>query len=630
MINIKSLLIKWPNSLYELEIDYLNGKQGENISVPIDYIHTATTEKDDKSFSYSPAIGIRLDEPGMYYPIQLRENTSYFISITIPLSLIELEGKLIDSLNPFPFSNLRLSSNFKLNPEKTWKQEIRDNKKFISISGTLQTKNQVGILDLSLGEQENLFCEVASSKIDYQEDFLALLTDIAKESSEILLQMGMSTGYHFDVQNEKEADYLIIMFHLRGLFAADALPLALSTVMNNIHSKLVNENKIVDTSLVKYPNINQMASRGTTLPFNKGGALESIFNGFTPIKMFETLKYETIDTPENRYIKHFLTEVENLCKMLFERLHGKVSREKTNESVFNSSLKELTVWLDLLEQYLSEPLWNQIQRLNHIPSNSQVLQKRNGYRQILQFDLRLQLGLKLSWHPSMALDQTLADVRPIYELYEIWCFIKLRKICVDIFGLEKENTIIKVERDLFSISLKKGRESKIVFTKNYEDKLVTATLFYNKEFQQHKYKSEMSYSLTLKPDCSIRLVIDRREGSFETYIHFDAKYRINFFKDNIERDELEGFSKNEDIVKMHAYKDAIRGSSGAYVLYPGTEESLYYYFHNKVIPSVGAFPLRTNNDIDLEKIKSFIERIIQEQGSHNEIELKYNQIELDI
>ncbi|MGG1518760.1 DUF2357 domain-containing protein [Paenibacillus oryzisoli] len=618
MINIKSLLIKWPNSLYELEIDYLNGKQGESISVPIEYIHTATTEADDKAFSYSPAIGLRLDESGMYYPIQLRENTNYFISVTIPLSLIELKEKIVDGINSFPFNNLRLSSNFKLNPEKTWKQETRDNKKFIIISGTLQTKNQVGILDLSIGEQEGLFCEVASSKINYQEDFLSLLTDIAEESSEILLQMGMSTGYHFDAQNEKEADFLIIMFHLRGLFAADALPLALNTIMNNIHSKLVNENNIVDTSLVKYPNISQIASRGTTLPFNKGGALAPIFNGFTPIKMFETLKYETIDTPENRYIKHFLTEVENLCETLFVQLKEKVSKENANESVFNSSLKELTGWLDLLEQYLSEPLWNQIQQLNHIPSNSQVLQKRNGYRQILQFDLRLQLGLKLSWHPNMALEQTLADVRPIYELYEIWCFIKLRKICVDIFGVEKENSIIKVEKDLFSINLKKGRESKTIFTKKYEDKLVTATLFYNKEFQHHKLKSEMSYSLTLRPDCSIRLVIDKKEQSFETFIHFDAKYRINFLKDNIEKDEVEGFSKNEDIVKMHAYKDAIRGSSGAYVLYPGTEESLYYYYPGSVTPSVGAFPLRTNNDIDLEKIKGFIERIIQEEGTIQE------------
>ncbi|GAS83749.1 DUF2357 domain-containing protein [Paenibacillus amylolyticus] len=606
MINIKRLLIKWPNSFYELEIDFLNGKEGERVSVPLDYVYNAITEKDDKSIGYSPAIGIRLDKEGVYYPIQLRENTNYFISVTIPFTF-ELEAKLIDYLNGFPFTNLRLSSNFKVSPIKTWKEDIRDNQKFIIITGSLQTKNQVGILDLSLGERENLFCEVASSKINYQEDFQLLLTDIAKESTEILLQMGNLTGLNLDVQNEREADYLIMMFHLRSLFNADELPLALSTVLNNMHSKIVNENEIVDISLVKQPNIHKMASQGTTLPFNKGGVLASLFNGYTPIKMFETNKYETVDTPENRYIKHFLTEVESLCKKLFIQLQGKASKEKTNEIVFNSNLKELDGWLNIIHQYLSEPIWNQIQQLNHIPSNSQVLQKRKGYRQILQYDLRLQLGLKLAWHPSMVLEQTLADVRPIYELYEIWCFIKLRKICIDIFGAEKENTIIKVEKDLFSINLKKGRESKVVFKKNYEDKVVTATLFYNKEFQKHSYKSEMSYSLALKPDCSIKLVLDNKEGSVETFIHFDAKYRIDFFESN---NKL--ISKNEDIIKMHAYKDAIRGSSGAYVLYPGTEESLYFQFHNRAIPSVGAFPLRTDNDIDLERIKCFIEKIIDE------------------
>jgi predicted component of viral defense system (DUF524 family) len=615
MINLKSITIKWPNSLYELEIDYLNGEEGEKIDVPLDFVSTAMTEKSGRYLSHSPAIGVEIDDLGMYYPIHLRENTNYFICITIPLSISQVKEQLKENYNQYPFTNLRLLSNCKINPEKTWKQETRNNKKIVIITGTLQTKNQVGILDLSLGEQQKLFCEVASSKINYQEDFRSLLTDIAKESSEILFQMGMSTGYHFEVQDEREADYLITMFHLRNLFSTDALPLALNTIMNNIHSKLVTENRILDSSLVKNPDINKMASQGATLLFNKGGALESMFNGFSPTNMFESIKYETLNTPENRYVKNFLVEIYNLCDALFLKIKGKLSNEKKKESIYTSILNELIGWIDLLDQYLSEPFWNQIQRLSHIPTNSQVLQKRNGYRQILQFDFRLQMGLKLAWHPNMALEETLADVRPIYDLYEIWCFIKLRKICVDIFGIEKESTIFKVEKDLFSMNLKKGRESKIVFVKSYEDKRVTATLFYNREFQQHQFKLDTSYSLTLRPDCSIKLVVDNEDGSiFETYIHFDAKYRLEFLKDSVGSDEIEGLRKNEDIVKMHAYKDAIRGSSGAYVLYPGTEKTIYYYFHNKIIPSVGAFPLRTDNDKDLRTIKRFIERIIHEQG----------------
>lgn len=42
---------------------------------------------------------------------------------------------------------------------------------------------------------------------------------------------------------------------------------------------------------------------------------------------------------------------------------------------------------------------------------------------------------------------------------------------------------------------------------------------------------------------------------------------------------------------MHAYKDAIRRTSGAYVLYPGTETRRLQGFH-EVFPGLGAFSLR--------------------------------------
>lgn len=63
------------------------------------------------------------------------------------------------------------------------------------------------------------------------------------------------------------------------------------------------------------------------------------------------------------------------------------------------------------------------------------------------------------------------------------------------------------------------------------------------------------------------------------YIQFDAKYKMYV--------DSETF-KNEDIVKMHAYKDAISNTIGAYVLYPGNNNEIYY---ENEFESVGAFGL---------------------------------------
>ena len=43
---------------------------------------------------------------------------------------------------------------------------------------------------------------------------------------------------------------------------------------------------------------------------------------------------------------------------------------------------------------------------------------------------------------------------------------------------------------------------------------------------------------------------------------------------------------------MHAYRDAIRRSAGAYVIYPGDEERTPFMEHHEVLPGLGAFPLR--------------------------------------
>jgi hypothetical protein len=45
---------------------------------------------------------------------------------------------------------------------------------------------------------------------------------------------------------------------------------------------------------------------------------------------------------------------------------------------------------------------------------------------------------------------------------------------------------------------------------------------------------------------------------------------------------------------MHTYKDAIRRTSGAYIIYPGTEKKTFRGFH-EIIPGLGAFCLTPKN-----------------------------------
>ena len=94
----------------------------------------------------------------------------------------------------------------------------------------------------------------------------------------------------------------------------------------------------------------------------------------------------------------------------------------------------------------------------------------------------------------------------------------------------------------------------------------------------------------MRPDCSVRVrprtrLPEVRQGSLDVWLHFDAKYRVERAREQFDAgaprtgvsccggrgDRATSRSKREDLLKMHAYRDAIRGSAGRYVLFPGDD-----------------------------------------------------------
>ena len=78
------------------------------------------------------------------------------------------------------------------------------------------------------------------------------------------------------------------------------------------------------------------------------------------------------------------------------------------------------------------------------------------------------------------------------------------------------------------------------------------------------------------------------------------------------RNELRGVYKNADLMKMHAYKDAIRRTGGAYILYPGTEEQKPLRGFHEIIPGLGAFAIRPQKSKEgMDALSIFIDEIIE-------------------
>jgi hypothetical protein len=115
------------------------------------------------------------------------------------------------------------------------------------------------------------------------------------------------------------------------------------------------------------------------------------------------------------------------------------------------------------------------------------------------------------------------------------------------------------------------------------------------------------------------------------HVHFDAKYRVQsidaiFGKDDLDDSSLDEEKKSQregnynraDLLKMHAYRDAIRRSEGAYVLYPGEITSIekdnkrWKGFH-ELLPGLGAFAIKPASDGSakgIEHLGKFLDEVL--------------------
>ena len=76
-----------------------------------------------------------------------------------------------------------------------------------------------------------------------------------------------------------------------------------------------------------------------------------------------------------------------------------------------------------------------------------------------------------------------------------------------------------------------------------------------------------------------------------------------------------GNYKLQDLLKMHAYRDAIKRSHGAYVLYPGRGNSPVTFrgFFHEILPGLGAFAIAPDESgaaQGMEALEKFLDEVL--------------------
>lgn len=495
-----------------------------------------------------------------------------------------------------------------------------------SLTGELDFLNEPGVFKLDFSYWKNgirkdsyVTFDVVSPKLDTKNDYKSLLREVNEEYENVIYRYLSITLQQFS----------------RGRINTDATWMAafqsivddyvknVKRVIQSPHSQIVNFRTSRKAEQIKLWTPAMEERYGE---IEKDGKLEEYYFGYNEV-------HSTHDTMENRFVKYTLQSIG-------KRLLSIIS------TVLNSSQEELserhrqmwTDYQDTLRRLSKHPFFKTVGRFDGMKQESLVLQSRLGYQQIYKDWLKLKRGIDL--YNGAANIGTLQ----IWEIYELWCFIKMKKLVAEAMGIDYNKTsheqlITEPKGTLLNPFTNSSLEhiAEYHYPKAEENdtnerkvqldahKGDVVTLHYQHTFNRSSGKDEYGMGInTATTEQRPDIILNIRKASGEvvlTYL-YDAKYRVindkKLDKDFEEQDFVENvnmpggdYPPTDAINQMHRYRDAIYYSKehepyrskeiiGGYILFPGrgSDEHIKKRYYSASVDSVniGAFPLLPNSD----------------------------------
>lgn len=511
-----------------------------------------------------------------------------------------------------------------------------------SLTGELDFINEPGVFKLDFSYQKNgtrkeayVTFDVVSPKLDTKNDYKSLLREVNKEYEDVIYRYLSITLQQF----------------ARGPLNSDATWMAafqsvvddyiknVKRVIQNPHSQIAIYRTSRKAEQIKFWTPTMEERYGEV---KKEGKLEECYFDYNEVR-------STQNTMENRFVKHTL-------QTIGKRLSTVIT------TILNATQEELSerhrqMWKDYqtsLNKLAKHPFFKSIGRFDGMNHESLVLQSRSGYQQIYKAWLKLKRGIAL-YHGAANI-----GTLQIWEIYELWCFIKMKKLVAEVLGIDKgkpshEQLITEPKGTLLNPFEKSSSEHVVEYhypkaeeTDTDERKAeLTAhegdvvTLHYQHTFSRSSGKDGYGMGInTATTEQRPDIVLNIRKASGEvvlTYL-YDAKYRVVNDKELDKDFETQDITENtvmprgdypptDAINQMHRYRDAIYYSKehepyrskeviGGYILFPGRGDDKYvkkrYYSESVESVNIGAFPLLPNS---YSLLKKHLEDILMKYAS---------------
>lgn len=464
---------------------------------------------------------------------------------------------------------------------------------------------------------EKMELYVASPKLDTKNDLQQIMALINQEYENYIYDYLTLTFSSFALQRSVKNNHIIWLSIFRSV--VDEYFRNVRFVMSRPNNKPVRK-----TYHARPERIRRWSQREEERYRNMGQDAEMHYFRYEQTE-------NTINTRENRFVKYTL------------HVLGKKFRE-----VF-SELGTLPNVMDAEERQLLEDYQRQFKRLETSPffqkvgefegfrQESAILQQRMGYSKIYKAWLMLKNSLEL------VDGKTDIGMKQIWELYEIWCFLVMKRLIAKVLelDLQKPDNHVREDKSKMLNTIVKSEMTHIIEFDNVKngDKVCL-------EYQHTYNRRTKKFSTTTteqRPD--IVVTIKKKDGFVLTYL-YDAKYRLQDDARDGELDEgvsidVADYPLPDAINQMHRYRDAIYYSMktevrpsakeiiGGYILFPGRvvgDEIYGRYFYQSIRKvNIGAFPLlpatKENEDdiIQCDLLERHLREILLEDSVYEHV-----------
>lgn len=484
-------------------------------------------------------------------------------------------------------------------------------------TGTMQVLLRLG--ELSLGTLE---LEVRSRKLNYESEYRWMLRDIADQMTELVMNRFAVSATSFELEPTRDAVTLYQRFaFLQQLFSSETFQIALNAILRKPHvawEERLELLRIGQGIRADSFTVRQLGRAGARVGW-ANGPLKSI-----PLRLERRRTEATHDTTPNRFVRFALERWRQVVVDIGRQLAACGATAVTRRGQ-----REISVMLEELDSVLQKDLIREVGQLSRFPADDQVLQRREGYRDVFKAYLEFELAARLSWRGAES--SFSAGKRDVATLYEYWAFLQLANVMAKLIGESFDlRPLIELRSDGLNVILQTGKETVLSGCVERHGRKLIVQLCFNRTFARSR-SGEGSWTKSMRPDYSVTIGPSPDEvAAFEPItLHFDAKYRVDTITDLFGQNDVVADSQlpssakatvrleplRDDLLKMHAYRDAIRRSAGAYVVYPGEPHpnELKFSQYHELLPGLGAFALRPSELGEaggISALKTFVEDVL--------------------